>query len=433
MMVMPSVLCAQLPGYGWRVERLNAGGTAVTGVLYPGPVSGTDWGVLGHDGGSSTKQTVMIRLDPSVFTMTRTGTTAQMQADMTFSATASKISDFTSAVNALLPTNVSQLSNDSGYVTTSAMTSALASYALGTDMADALALKMDIPAGTTSQILLGNGSLAPRPTALSAFTNDAGFITSAALSSYATTASVTTALGGYVTTGALASALSPYALTSSIPTVPTLVSAFTNDAGYLTSTALSGYATTSSVTSTLSGYVTNGSLSSSLASYVTISSLSGYVTTSSLTSTLSGYVASSSLTSALAPYALASSLSGYATTATATTSTNGLMSAADKAKLDTVAEEQRTIVTVSGSAGRATWTYPVAYGSGVVPVIQAIAVKPSGSTSSYNTQIYTDPTNTSVTIEVQVVPNTITGILGLIGIITPAPAGTKIHIIAKAP
>lgn len=109
------------------------------------------------------------------------------------------------------------------------------------------------------------------------------------------------------------------------------------------------------------------------------------------------------------------------------------MSAADKAKLNTVAEEQRVITAVAGSSGRVTWTYPVAYGAGVVPVIQAVAVKPSGSTASYNTQIYTDPTNTSVTVEVQVVPNTITGILGLIGVITPAPAGTKVHIIAKAP
>lgn len=118
----------------------------------------------------------------------------------------------------------------------------------------------------------------------------------------------------------------------------------------------------------------------------------------------------------------------------ATTSSAGSMSAADKTKLDTVAEEQRAVVTVAGGAGRVTWTYPAAYGSGIVPVVQAVAVKPTGSTTvSYNTAIWGDPTNTSVTIEVASINNSITGVLALIGIATPAPNGTKVHIIAKAP
>lgn len=94
---------------------------------------------------------------------------------------------------------------------------------------------------------------------------------------------------------------------------------------------------------------------------------------------------------------------------------------------------QGTVGAVTGGSGRYTWTYPVAYGAGVVPVIEVAAVKPSGATASHNAQIYTDPTNTSVTVEVQVVPNAITGILGLIGITSPAANGTKVHITARAP
>lgn len=94
---------------------------------------------------------------------------------------------------------------------------------------------------------------------------------------------------------------------------------------------------------------------------------------------------------------------------------------------------QRAVVSVAGGSGRYTWTYPTAYGSGVVPIVTPTVVKPSGNTASYNVQLYGDPTNASCTIEVLVVPNTITGILGLIGIVTPAPNGTKIHIQAIAP
>lgn len=117
----------------------------------------------------------------------------------------------------------------------------------------------------------------------------------------------------------------------------------------------------------------------------------------------------------------------------ATTSAAGSMSAADKTKLNSIAEEQRAIVTVAGGAGRVTWTFPAAYGSGVIPIIQAQAVKPTGATVSYNCAILGDPSNTSVTIEANTVNPTIIGILGSILVAQPAPNGTKVHIVAKAP
>lgn len=75
-------------------------------------------------------------------------------------------------------------------------------------------------------------------------------------------------------------------VTLPIPTVPTNVSAFTNDAGYLTSATLAGYATQSWVqqqgylTSVPSQYITDTELSTTLASYVTSADLS---------TTLAGY------------------------------------------------------------------------------------------------------------------------------------------------
>ena len=49
--------------------------------------------------------------------------------------------------------------------------------------------------------------------------------------------------------------LSNYALKSEIPTVPTSNTAFTNDAGYITSTALNGYAESTAVTAEISAAV----------------------------------------------------------------------------------------------------------------------------------------------------------------------------------
>ena len=153
-----------------------------------------------------------------------------------------------------VPTLVSAFTNDAGY----ALSSSLATVAHTGSYTD----------------LLNQPSIPTVPTLVSAFTNDAGYQTSAqvvtALGSYATTAS----LGSYATTASLApyaltSALSAYATTASlatvattgnyadligaptIPTVPTNVSAFTNDAGYQTAanvaTAIAGKADTSAL------------------------------------------------------------------------------------------------------------------------------------------------------------------------------------------
>jgi len=69
-------------------------------------------------------------------------------------------------------TLTSQLTNDSSFVTTAGMTTALSGYPTNAAMTGALAGKMDTPTGSTSQFMRGDGSLATSKTALSEFTND---------------------------------------------------------------------------------------------------------------------------------------------------------------------------------------------------------------------------------------------------------------------
>lgn len=149
--------------------------------------------MIGMDGSAGNKETVQWAF-PSQFVFTRTGTTASRQGDMSLSLVSTDISNFTASVNALIPTMVSAFTNDAGYVTNGSLTSTLTSYATLSAMSSGLSAKMNNPSGSVSQVILGDGSLiswpapdwssmsgksfiANKPTVLSAFTNDAGFIT----------------------------------------------------------------------------------------------------------------------------------------------------------------------------------------------------------------------------------------------------------------
>lgn len=78
------------------------------------------------------------------------------------------------------------------------------------------------------------------PTNVSDFNNDAGYITSSALTPYAQSAS----LASVATSGSY----NDLSNKPTIPTVPTNVSAFTNDSGYITDSALTPYVEASSLT-----------------------------------------------------------------------------------------------------------------------------------------------------------------------------------------
>jgi len=202
---------AQFAGYAVRTDQLNAAGTAPQPGAFLAPPAGTASGTVFLDGTSATKQTFMGEWGTE-FVITRTGIPADRKGIVTILLPAAQVTGLAAvatsgAYSSLsgVPTNLSAFTNGPGYLlpadlapyaTTVSMTSALASYVLTSAMTSAMATKMDNPSGTTLQYIRGDGSFATSPTDLSSFTNGPGFITSSALSPYATSAAVTAALAG---------------------------------------------------------------------------------------------------------------------------------------------------------------------------------------------------------------------------------------------
>ena len=142
------------------------------------------------------------------------------------------------------------------------------------------------------------------PTNVSELNNDAGYITSSALSGYATESFVTSQ--GYITSSALvpyalSSSLASVAFNgeySSLlhtPSIPTNTSDLNNDSGFITSSALSGYATEAFVGSAISSATSDMATKTWVGSqnYITNAALSGYATEAFVTS--QGYITSSAL------------------------------------------------------------------------------------------------------------------------------------------
>lgn len=269
--------------------------------------------------------------------------------------------------------NITVAADLTDYSTTTEMNAAIAAYHDSTkqdkiDSSNKLSASLvsGLAAVATSGSYLDLTNRPTVPTKVSDLTNDSGFVTSSALSGYATESYVNSQ--GFVTS----SALSPYALTSSLASVAT-----TGAYGDLTNKPdLSVYATTSAMNSALSSYATTSYVDTAInnidigsafvikgsvatvadlpasgnsigdvyyveekqAGYVWIEinntpqweqlgetvDLSNYVTTSAMTSTLSSYATTSALNSAiygmasetyvnnaLSSYAPASALSGY--------------------------------------------------------------------------------------------------------------------------
>lgn len=116
------------------------------------------------------------------------------------------------------------------------------------------------------------------------------------------------------------------------------------------------------------------------------------------------------------------------TTSNATGSVPGLESGADKTKLDALPLIQRIRVQTD-SSGSYTWTYPTAYGSGVIPVVSVVAE--GGSTVPLNVQLASAPTNTSATFKVLTLPST--SVLSIVVLGAPAGAQAYLDITATAP
>lgn len=166
-----------------------------------------------------------------------------------------------------LPTKVSQLTNDSGYLTTH---QDLSSYAKITAIPTKVSqLVNDSGYLTTQADLTGYAKSTDIPTKVSQLTNDSGYLTTHQdLSAYAKTSAIPTKTSqltndsGFLTTQVNAdwNATTGYGVIKNKPTIPTQTSQLTNNSGFITSSALSSYATTASLsayakTTDLSGYV----------------------------------------------------------------------------------------------------------------------------------------------------------------------------------
>lgn len=87
----------------------------------------------------------------------------------------------------------------------------------------------------------------------------------------------------------------------------------------------------------------------------------------------------------------------------------------------------------TASTGLYTWTYPIAYGAGVVPIIQANCEGPDPQNGTVvNAQLEGTPTNTSCKIRVSRSTTTVQ-VLGINVLSLVASVATTIHLTATAP
>ncbi|NEN21858.1 hypothetical protein G3W55_25455, partial [Escherichia coli] len=96
---------------------------------------------------------------------------------------------------------------------------------------------------------------------------------------------------------------------------------------------------------------------------------------------------------------------------------------------------------VLNAGGIGTWTYPNAYTTGAVPVVETTAESPSGASYAYDAKVVAGTvTNTSCQIMVNKISNSVTlpgiatSLLGyVINILTPATGTVVVHCWARTP
>ena len=94
---------------------------------------------------------------------------------------------------------------------------------------------------------------------------------------------------------------------------------------------------------------------------------------------------------------------------------------------------RKQIVTMPSASSTYTWTYPTAFGAGVVPIVSGIVQVPSGTTDLYNVQIIGTPTATQCVFQInRVSAGLLSLLLGALSI-NPTPIAATLHLIALEP
>lgn len=95
---------------------------------------------------------------------------------------------------------------------------------------------------------------------------------------------------------------------------------------------------------------------------------------------------------------------------------------------------RKAIATVNTNVGTYTWTYPTAFGSGVVPRCSAIAQTSTGVLDLVNVQIEGDPTNTQCVFRIARYSRSFLSLLGLdILSFNTGAISVKLHMLAFEP
>lgn len=99
----------------------------------------------------------------------------------------------------------------------------------------------------------------------------------------------------------------------------------------------------------------------------------------------------------------------------------------------THASKARKSIVAIGAISTYTWTYPVAFPAGTVPVCNGIAQVATGTTDLFNVQLIGTPTATQCVFQINRVS---TGLLSLVAgalSVNPTPAAITLHLIALEP
>lgn len=94
---------------------------------------------------------------------------------------------------------------------------------------------------------------------------------------------------------------------------------------------------------------------------------------------------------------------------------------------------RKQIVIMGAAASTYTWTYPVPFGSGVVPIVSAIVQVANGNTDLFNVQVMGTPTNTSCVFQINRVSAGLLAILLGALSLNPSPVAATLHMIALEP
>ncbi len=94
---------------------------------------------------------------------------------------------------------------------------------------------------------------------------------------------------------------------------------------------------------------------------------------------------------------------------------------------------RKQIITMGSASSTYNWTYPTAFGSGVVPICLAIVQVPNGTTDLFNVQVMGTPTNTGCTFQInRVSAGLLALLLGALSL-NPTPIAATLHMIALEP